>query len=164
MLTGSLVNVHDCCFMLWKTKAPNNKKLIVIYRALFPLCGNTGSALAASRVAHTWEFQSEREHVARGHKGGGSIYGLYFFGVCGSAGKVCVRVWGGVNSLTTCEPECSTFYCLSAPLLMCEEITLFPALTWLGAHCSQYIFLWVDLFIFFIILLTYVWAWKDNLS
>lgn len=33
---------------------------------------------------------------------------------------------GAVNSLTISELECSTFLGLSAPLLMCEEITLFP--------------------------------------
>lgn len=35
---------------------------------------------------------------------------------------------GGVNSPTISELECSTFYGLSAPRLMCEEITLFPTL------------------------------------
>lgn len=45
--------------------------------------------------------------------------------------RLCLQRWrpgegGGVNSLTISEPECSTFYGLSALLLMCEEITLFP--------------------------------------
>lgn len=34
---------------------------------------------------------------------------------------------GGVNSLTISEVECSTFLGLSAPPLMCEEITLSSA-------------------------------------
>lgn len=34
---------------------------------------------------------------------------------------------GGVNSLTISELECSIFFGLSAPRLMCEEITLSTA-------------------------------------
>lgn len=41
---------------------------------------------------------------------------------CGRAGGQ-----GGVNSLTISEVECSTFLGLSAPPLMCEEITLSAA-------------------------------------
>lgn len=51
-----------------------------------------------------------------------SINGPGCLGVCRGG----VRGRGGVNSLTISEPECSTFYDLSALLLMCEEITLFP--------------------------------------
>lgn len=52
----------------------------------------------------------------------GSINGAGYLGVCRSG----VRGKGGVNALTISELEYSTFYGLSALLLMCEEITLFP--------------------------------------
>lgn len=75
-------------------------------------------------------------HGEDGHAGDrnqreGSIIGLGLLSVCGG-GVGCRRLggWlrmggqGGVNSLTISEVECSTFLGLSAPLLMCEEITL----------------------------------------
>lgn len=51
--------------------------------------------------------------------------------------------WGWGYSLTISALKCSTFYGLSTPLLMCEEITLFPTpvkitcsdMTW-STHCS----------------------------
>lgn len=70
------------------------------------------------------------EDVAgRDKKKKGSINCSFYFsvfssgvGVCGGEGR-----WRE-QSPTISAFKCSTFYGLSTPLLMCEEITLFPAL------------------------------------
>lgn len=60
---------------------------------------------------------------------------------------------GGGYSLTISALKCSTFYGLSTPLLMCEEITLFPTpvkITYSdvtgSTHCSKGFF-----FFFFVV-------------
>lgn len=60
------------------------------------------------------------------------------------------RGGGGRYSLTISALKCSTFYGLSTPLLMCEEITLFPKPVKItcsdmtqSTHCSDFFFLFL---------------------
>lgn len=94
MLTRNIFNVHDklSCRKIKLQIRKKPSKLNLNHKVLFSLCGEIsplGPVPLASRVAHTWDFLSEGEHVARGdEEREGSINGFYFFGACRGG------VWG----------------------------------------------------------------------